>query len=95
MARTSDSKSDNEGSTPSLHANRRLKMNLDITEVREQLGGISKYRLAKMLNVRWNTVHLWEIGRFKPSFIHLERILGLLKSAPKKDDNKTEGESNV
>ena len=48
-----------------------------------------------MLNVRWNTVHLWEIGRFKPSFIHLERILGLLKSAPKSDDNNTEGENNA
>lgn len=58
---------------------------MDIGVIRAELG-LSKYALAKILKVSWNTVHLWERGVYKPSFIHWERILAVLKSRQKPAD---------
>lgn len=52
--------------------------NLNIRELRTELGNMSKYRLAKTMKVSWNTIHLWEKGIYKPSFVHLEKLLNLL-----------------
>ena len=39
---------------------------MNIKEHREKLG-ISKYRLAKMLDVAYITIMNWEEGRYKPN----------------------------
>jgi len=36
--------------------------------------GISKYRIAKELNVSWNTVSLWIKGVYKPTSKHQRRL---------------------
>ena len=35
---------------------------------------ISKYRLAKILGVSWNTIYLWERGVFKPKKIYQKKL---------------------
>ena len=35
---------------------------------------ISKYRLAKMMKVKWNTVRLWQRGVFQANDIHYEKL---------------------
>lgn len=39
---------------------------------------ISKYRLAKILNVSWNTIQMWHRGVFEANRVHKKNIKKLL-----------------
>lgn len=36
--------------------------------------GMTKYAIAKELDVAWNTVHLWEHGMWKPTKQNAEKV---------------------
>lgn len=40
--------------------------------------GWTKYRLAKILRVSWNTVHLWERGEHEATKTSMEKLETLL-----------------
>ena len=49
------------------------------TKIKELLGrGWTKYRIAKTLEVSWNTVHLWGRGEHEATKASLEKLETLL-----------------
>lgn len=49
------------------------------TKIKELLKkGWTKYRLAKILKVSWNTVHLWERGKHEATKASVEKLETLL-----------------
>lgn len=49
-----------------------------IKDVRKRLN-LSKYKLASILGVSWNTVHSWEKGEYEPTKKRLAQLLKLLE----------------
>ena len=45
--------------------------------------GLSKYSIAKDLEVSWNTVHMWYKDVYEPSLKRKERLHGLLNQTKK------------
>jgi len=40
--------------------------------------GVTKWRIARKLNIAWHTVHMWDKGTFKPTPKHQEELESLL-----------------
>ena len=41
--------------------------------------GFSKWKIAKEINVSWQTVHMWDKGIFKPTKCNEEKLSKLLE----------------
>ncbi len=46
---------------------------MNVGKIRKKLG-LSKYAMAKKLDVSWNTISFWEKGVWKPNFSNETRI---------------------
>lgn len=44
--------------------------------------GLSKWRISKIANVSWQTVHMWQKGTFNPTPKNCETILNYLDKTP-------------
>ncbi len=42
--------------------------------------GFTKWKISKVLNVAWHTVHMWDKGTFKPTKEHKEALEAMLKN---------------
>ena len=41
--------------------------------------GYSKYKMAKELNVSWQTIHMWHKGMFVPAKDKMDKLINLLE----------------
>lgn len=68
---------------------------MNITKILKDEYGFSKYRISKLVEVSWITVHYWYIGLYKPRKAHLNALQEILEGCHENQKNRMEETSRL